>query len=253
MPHPLDGARAKLDRARHHLEDLDTEVHRYVETQPVEVETREQEEGELRRIQLVASAKTEPAASLGLIVGDWANNVRSALDYTVYQLVRAETGEADPRWTQFPIITDQARYAEQAKLRLRGTPKWSLPVFEGLQPFQNAAEASDHHFAVLADLSNRDKHRLVHTTALQISGSQARVSGTGFKAIHQLAQNPGSIVGERIVLDAVITVDEGSIEINLEAEFDVSLEGYEVPVVPLLRWITDEAATVVEWFVRALD
>jgi hypothetical protein len=24
-------------------------------------------------------------------------------------------------------------------------------------------------------------------------------------------------------------------------------------VVPLLRWITDEAATVVEWFVPALD
>jgi hypothetical protein len=45
---------------------------------------------------------------------------------------------------------------------------------------------------VLADVSNRDKHRLLHTAAMEIAGSQARVSGTSMVAIHRLAQAPAS-------------------------------------------------------------
>jgi hypothetical protein len=85
----------------------------------------------------------------------------------------------------------RGRYAGQEQTRLRGAPAWSLPVFRGLQPFNDGADAAYHPLAVLADVSNRDKHRLLHTAAMEIAGSQARVSGTSMLAIRRLAQNPG--------------------------------------------------------------
>jgi hypothetical protein len=69
-------------------------------------------------------------------------------------------------------------------------------VFRGLQPFNDGADAPWHPLAIVADISNRDKHRLVHTAAMQIAGSQARVSGTSMFAIRRLDQNPGTVEGE---------------------------------------------------------
>jgi hypothetical protein len=204
MPHPLDGARAKIVRAEKHLAALEADVGEYLRTQPISVEQRDQREGERRRIVWIATATTQPPDELGLVVGDWAHNIRAALDYTVYELVRRETGDEDPRWTQFPIVITQARYAAQVRDRLRGAPAWALPVLEGLQPFNDGGEAAYHPFGILADVSNRDKHRLVHTAAMQIAGSQARLEGTSLLAIHGIGQNPGVVEDERVILDALI-------------------------------------------------
>lgn len=252
-PHPLKGAREKLARAEEHLGALDTAVTAYLRQRPIQVEHRQDADGRKRHIQWVATANTEPPATLGVIVGDWANNVRSALDYTVYELVRRETGQDDPRWTQFPVATDAAEYARQAASRLRGAPTWALPVFEGLQPFHDGAEAPFHHLAVLAAVSNQDKHRLIHTAAMQIAGSQARVSGTSMVAIYSLDQNPGSVYDERVILDALLEVDGDDFQIELDVELNVSLERCEAPIVPLLAWITREVRDIVDWFAPALD
>jgi hypothetical protein len=253
MPNPLAGALAKLDRADIHLAELDAAVRDYLREEPIRVEDRQEVDGRRRRIQWIATAATDPPAALGLIVGDWANNVRSALDYIVYELVRGETGEDDPRWTHFPVVVAAGDYEGRARSQLRGVPAWSLPVFEGLQPFHDGADARDHHLAILADVSNRDKHRLVHTAAMQIAGSQARVSGTDVLRIYGLEQNPGSIERERLILDALLEVSGDNFRIGLTFDLNVSLEGSEVPIVPLLTWITSEVRDIVEWFAGAFD
>jgi hypothetical protein len=242
-----------VKRARRHLRDLDNEIDGYLGTQPIRVEHRVEPDGDSRHIRWIASAATEPPNVLGLIVGDWANNVRAALDYTVYELVRKETGEEDPRWTQFPSVLDQSKYEAEATRRLRGVPTAALPLIEGAQPFNNEDDASLHALAVLADISNRDKHRILHTSAMQIAGSQARVSGTSMMRIYRLDQNPGSVVGERVILDALIDVEGDDYEIGLDVKPAVALEGYEAPVDGLLTWITDEAVATIEQFAAMLD
>lgn len=62
-------------------------------------------------------------------------------------------------------------------------PADRVDTFAELQPFHDGAEASGHPLAVLADVANRDKHRLLHTAAMQVAGSQARVSGASIVAI----------------------------------------------------------------------
>ncbi|RDI73198.1 hypothetical protein Gocc_3077 [Gaiella occulta] len=236
-----------------HLDDLEGRIDAYLRTQPIQIREQHDRDGVTRHIQWIATTSNEPPAELGLIVGDWAQNVRAALDYTVYELVRRETGDDDPRWTQFPIIVDEARYAGQEQTRLPGAPAWSLPVFRGLQPFSDGADAAYHPLAVLADVSNRDKHRLLHTAATEIAGSQARVSGTSMLAIRRLAQNPGIVEGERVLLDAMIDTDGDNFQIELNLRLAVALEGIEAPINALAAVITDEVAAIVEWFTPALD
>lgn len=253
MTHALGGAHAKIGRAKRYLVSLDRQAAHYLRLGPINVETREERDGQRRHIIWVATASPEPPAELGLIVGVWAHNVRGVLDYLVYELVRRDTGEEDPRWTQFPIVVEPARYQNEADRRLRGVPAWSLPIFEGLQPFHDGEEAAFHPLAVLAEISNRDKHRLLHTAAMQISGSQGRVSGTSMVAIHRLEQNPGSAIGERVILDALIDTDGDDFNLELDIQVNVALEGYEFPIVPLLTTITYEVESIVEWFTPVLD
>jgi hypothetical protein len=251
--HPLDGATAKLTRARQHLETFADGVQRYLDSDPVHVENRDEPEGDLRRIQWVASASTDPPDELGLIVGDWANNSRTALDYIVYELVRKETRQADPRWTHFPAVTDAADYPARARRQLRGAPAWSLPVFEGLQPFHDGADAPDHPLAVLAEISNRDKHRLIHAAAMQVAGTQGGISGAGVMEMHRFDQNPGTVLGDRMILDALLKTDSDDFEIHMDVQISVALQGYEFPAVDLMHIITEEVSVIVDWFRPALD
>jgi hypothetical protein len=252
--HPLDGSRAKLERAREHLESFEQGVGDYLRGKPVKVETSDKAEGELRRITWVASVTTDPPAALGLIVGDWANNTRAALDYIVYELVRKETGKTDPRWTMFPPATKQSVYPAMAKQRLEGVPSRALPVFEGLQPFHDGDDAPFHPLSILAEVSNRDKHRLVHTAAMQVAGSQARLSGTNLLEIHRVAQNPGTVEGERVIFDALIKTDGNDFRIEMDAHISVALEDHDwPPAVDLLHGITYEVDAIVEWFSPVLE
>jgi hypothetical protein len=252
--HPLEGSRAKLERASAHLDSFERGVRDYLRGDPVKIENRDEAEGELRRITWVASATKDPPAALGLLVGDWANNARAALDYIVYELVRKETGEPDPRWTMFPVAPKESAYPEMARKRLKGVPPWALPVFEGLQPFHDGDDAPFHPLSILAEVSNRDKHRLVHTAAMQVAGSQARLSGTSLLEIHGVGQNPGTVEGERVILEALLKTDGNDFQIGMDMDISVALEDHDwPPAVDLLHGITYEVAAIVEWFSPALD
>jgi hypothetical protein len=252
--HPLDGARAKLERAYEHLDSFERGVGEYLTTKPVRIETRNEAEGELLRITWVASATKNPPPALGLVVGDWANNTRAALDYIVYELVRKETGETDPRWTMFPVATKESAYPGMVKQRLEGVPTWALPVFEGLQPFHDGDDAPFHPLSILVEVSNRDKHRLVHTAAMQVAGSQARLSGTSLLEIHGVGQNPGTVEGERVILEALVKTDGNDFQVGMDMHISVALEDHDwPPAVDLLHGITYEVGAIVEWFSPALD
>lgn len=161
MEPSLTGPRAKLARAYEHLEALDHEAAEWFETQPYEIvghfdsETSEQ----VFRINI----KAGPPARLGVILGDFAQNLRASLDHLVWQLVLLN-GKQPNRKVRFPIYRSAAEAAgDTGKPLDLLSPKHRAAV-ESLQPHEAGDRMEDHGVLILAWLSNTDKHRVVHPT-----------------------------------------------------------------------------------------
>jgi hypothetical protein len=114
-----------------------------------------------------------PLTEWGVIVGDVAHNLRSALDHLVFQLAILNQEDPEGMNTQFPIFRKEDDYlavgnrgSRKGKLSARDSHLWGVAdadkaIIDGLQPFNAGDRAHLHPLAILNQISNRDKHRLV--------------------------------------------------------------------------------------------
>lgn len=169
MPHPLDGARAKIRRADEHIwalrHELDNLARQPTHQHPVRIDR----EGDWYVV-TVHPPQQPPPIRLSTICGDAVQSIRSSLDYIICELVSVSTHEVPTRWNAFPIFTDKAKYrslVEGSRPPERGLlyglevggKAWALT--ETLQPYNDAVP--EHHIlALLSRLSNRDKHRALN-------------------------------------------------------------------------------------------
>jgi hypothetical protein len=106
-----------------------------------------------------------------LIAGDCVHNLRSALDHLVYAIAidQSPTGKlADERAIAFPI-KDASKDFNSVRRRLK---ELSLPVqaaIEAVQPYNRAHATLPPLLAVLRDLDDADKHRLLQLAVSKLS------------------------------------------------------------------------------------
>lgn len=169
----LAGVLAKIQRANHHIEELDGHARAFADdNRHCVVCERDPESGEgVFRIRLTAPL---PGA-VPLILGDAVHNLRSALDYLAWQLVLASGGNPDES-TSYPLRPTP--WAYKKAVRTKGTVE-ALPPhvrgrIEATQPYQSGYE----HLGVLSILDNTDKHRL-----LIVAFAAARVMGLGMASV----------------------------------------------------------------------
>lgn len=161
MDHPLDDAYRKVVRAQRQIKALDGEIMAWAPKNPLEFALgRNPFTGEMR-----ARIPQPPILpkDWGDTVGEIAHNLRSALDYVVFQITEGGEGAG----TAFPIGKGKRSYFK-AKGKgksykekcLPGVPeKWAVWI-DQLQPFQSPLPPDKpHELAILNVLSNRDKHR----------------------------------------------------------------------------------------------
>ena len=178
MSHPLDGCSAKLDRAAEHLFALQVAAVRYLDPSPWNLL------GEILRnpdrYVVTVGVKKDPPLRLGTIFGDLMHNLRSSLDYLVYQLVRLNGHDPDER-TAFPIFGDPPRrtFANASEDALRGVADEPKALIEELQPY-NRTDAERDALVAVRKFSNRDKHRTVvpFIAAMQHPGDDPDLSFT---------------------------------------------------------------------------
>ena len=104
----------------------------------------------------------------GVIFGDAIHNFRSALDHLVWQLVLLN-GETPTTANQFPICDTEADYRNKRKSQLRGVSGPHTAHIDQMQPCRTRIPPGQvSAFAALRDLSNHDKHRLIHLTAFAV-------------------------------------------------------------------------------------
>jgi hypothetical protein len=147
----------KLYRAREHFEALGTELDKFLKS-------RMEEGRDLERVSdvVIANEAASVPFRIPLIIGDCLQNMRSSLDYLVWELVKANGGK--PGQSQmFPVCLTQEGFKEAKKNgRLKDVDPRASLLIEGLQPFnEEESKRSRHVLAVLDKLTNVNKHRHV--------------------------------------------------------------------------------------------
>lgn len=164
MAGPLEGVQAKLDRSLEHLDLLVDEVRVFNQGAPYDTPAAAKGEWLIARFHIAH----QPPARLGILAGDYAQNLRAALDYLVYEIARLTANS--PRGTGFPIATSEAEYLKpgsrgEASLRDRmlfGIPEKHRTIIDEVQPYlQDPKSIERDPLNLLRMFSNADKHRLI--------------------------------------------------------------------------------------------
>lgn len=159
MPLNLDlsSSVAKIARANEHFEALNHEIDAVLKDRPPYT-ARVDFDKESCCYSVVLCSQYFEEPHLGIVLGDFIHNLRSALDYVIAALVGANPlGQLDRQ--QFPIFDDASNYANSAPGMLRGVI-YGLDIIERLQPFHRTPPEHDPLF-ILNYFSNSDKHRVL--------------------------------------------------------------------------------------------
>jgi hypothetical protein len=166
----LHGVYAKIARAGEHLHALRTETDAFLESGALRVMCEDEGEWKVFRHRQLPGFPPK----LGVIVGDYIHNLRSALDHLAWQLVLA-AGSKPGGWTYFPLFRSKHDFKAKVVSPLgdRKSPVDGIdttsPMFtliESCQPYhgwKNNGDPETHHLFWLSLLSRIDKHRVVHT------------------------------------------------------------------------------------------
>jgi hypothetical protein len=162
-----DGINAKLDRADEHMRSLTDEITTYFESEPHTYRTHVDLEAGTYRVTVAITRL--PPIRLAIICGDFAHNLRAALDHSVYGLVSAPT-----RKTAFPIYRCEEDFTSWVETPARKGKPGPLTGLDpdgvlfarivACQPFRHVDGPDDHPLEALQQLSNADKHRTILTS-----------------------------------------------------------------------------------------
>jgi hypothetical protein len=251
MSHPLDGVRAKIERANEHLANLKTELQRGLDNGDYGFRA-EDDPKVADQVLIFGKAPPELMIRYGLIAGDVCHNLRSALDHLAWQLTIFSIRKPTKR-TQFPIFSDRVEYAKQSPAMIDGIlPKIAARI-ERLQPY-NTGPLGDprrtNALWILHEMSNSDKHRVVNIAVLDIPALVVTTGEAQPMDFDALARSGVGRVG-RVVDGALIkTLPPDSappdVRVNIQAPIHVAFDevgpGLGYSVVPtlesLIEWVT---------------
>ena len=178
-PHPLEGVRLKIKWAEKHMDAIDSFIPKYEELHPVGIRYILDEASGYYEGRLVA--KHPPFLDFGLEVGEFAYQLRSALDNIVFALslpgLPGEFGsserEAAERVPFFAIRQTENESAIRQNIRFvdESIREAVYTAIEKHQPYQRGEQVESHPLSVLDEINLRDKHRIVNAAAGNITVS----------------------------------------------------------------------------------
>lgn len=206
---------AKLRRARVHEAEIGRLWNEWLASDAVSVvqQPRDSEGVVWLRWVIPAGVPTE----LALAFGDMVVNARSALDYLVWQL--ALLGEGGPTKDHaFPIVRRPEHWADAQRRRLRGiAPAW-VEVIRRSQPcFAPEGERGLHPLAILDQLANVNKHRVLQRSEVSIRHLEPQVT-------FSKPTPPGLTVQLEIPVPPVLADGAPAIGVVFSAPVDVTIE-----------------------------
>lgn len=165
MPVP-DSIRKKMYRAHQNFEELTAEVGRYFKSNPGKLVPQQESTPDT----IIAAFQTKDSlpSRMPLIAGDCLQNLRSSLDYLVWELVLAE-GKEPGKHNSFPICSgptadvfeDAIKWHGKRPGCLEGIPLNAVAEIRNLQPCRLGDDWQKDFLWVLNELTNLNKHRRI--------------------------------------------------------------------------------------------
>jgi hypothetical protein len=165
---PLDSAFVKLDRADEHFDSVRMEIEAWTENGGYAFSRTQNHDLTEHRFHVCFNRQPD-LVRWGLIAGDCAHNLRSALDHVAWECA-SRHGEP-PDGTEYPIFRDKARYLAErgAERKIAGIKDPAIrTLIEESQPWKRTSEESDRDprgpadrnpLWILHELDRVDKHR----------------------------------------------------------------------------------------------
>ena len=215
----LDGAYARLNRAREHLADLEIREKAIVHPKIANIIAKK----DLRTIQdfVITDLDAELPQSFSILIGETIYNLRAALDYLVFDLAVLDSG-SPKKGTQFPIDDTKENFASHRGRFLKGLSVEHVAQIEKLQPYKGY-----NYTAMIRDISNPDKHQTL--TVIQGKGVYS------IKVVDTSERQPDPQTG-------IVTVRR--VEVNSEFVGHVAFKDDEAPVVSTLQILQAEVAHI---------
>jgi len=166
----LESLQCKIFRAAQHIQSLSTELNRYFESNPGRMVQQPNASDDEAIFGFVPSGPVP--ARFGLIIGDCLQNLRSSLDYLVWELVLAANGQPTEK-NMFPVCSTAETFEDQIRRhRLDGVPVDAIAQINGLQPYHLGQDFNKHVLWALDELTNINKHRRILLTNLMAGLAQ---------------------------------------------------------------------------------
>lgn len=170
MVHPLNGCRAKLQRAEESINNLHREIMAFLRdiASHQKIVGRHQNDG-LEYV-LVAYGDTEVPLRFAVLAGEIIHHLRSSLDHLVHALIIQNSGTPTNR-NQFPICSTSENFETECKRgRIDGVSESAKRLIMAVQPYTTPTPG-DTVLSILNKYDIDDKHKLlpVVTTVVKVS------------------------------------------------------------------------------------
>lgn len=214
----LEGVDLKLNRAADRFDALVKATAEFLadqNTYEVGIEQHPKARGFLLRVKKVE----RPPISLSLLIGECVQQYRSALDHLAFQLLIANTRGRLPtklvKRSEFPIFNSGRRFRGHRNrkgepssgsgwAKIEGIAPEAQTIIEALQPYHRRKNPRSRALLQLQELSNIDKHRVLHVTVAALRGSSIEIQ----KTLNVSEINPSGFEPGPLKRDAVIATVE---------------------------------------------
>lgn len=248
-------AYAKIGRARQHGLELQTRMSGWssrVDLRPVASIAADRLSWELR----LPVFDPPPLDEWALILGDAIHNIRSSLDVLVWAHIdEGALTEGQKKSISFPIWSNPEDWNKHSTRLLRTVPPDVVQRIRDCQPFQRPDEERLRDLLpLLAELDNRDKHRLAIIPVVRLSRMQSshfvefldeRAAARNVPpdvTVHAFSLVPQALLLSGTTRDPIKRI-AGAIEV--ESQFGVELDGGIVSVVELIDMLVNYTTQVI--------
>jgi hypothetical protein len=216
------GVWIKVERAKHHLGDLQARIEGFREDNPYEaIPYDEPDTGDL-----VYKAKipNQPPLYWSAIIGDCVHNLRSSLDLLVCEMVRVEGKPFAPN-TGFVVFSSEVAFTDEFRSgppgQIKGVPECAVKLIKRAKPYKGA----NNPFWRLHKLDIEDKHKLLVPIGVVHNKIISTLRLDDFSTIDH---DPTTIIGNELV-----TPPHGISMVGPSFPLEDGAEIYRVP--PSLR------------------